>query len=90
MHDDVVCCVCSTPVISTIDGIATGAGLQLVLNSSLAFCTNRSKFQTPGVNIGKKQCCKTKLIELCVFEGSFTSFCTINVLTGRPHKAITA
>ena len=40
------------PVIACIDGIAAAAGCQLVASCDLAIATNKSFFQTPGVNIG--------------------------------------
>ena len=39
------------PVIACVDGIAAAAGCQLVASCDLAI-TNKSFFQTPGVNIG--------------------------------------
>ena len=40
------------PVIACVDGIAAAAGCQLVASCDLAIATNKSFFQTPGVNIG--------------------------------------
>lgn len=40
------------PIISKVAGIATGAGLQLVAESHLAFSTPSSTFQTPGSSLG--------------------------------------
>ena len=40
------------PVIACIDGVAAAAGCQLVASCDLAIATNKSFFQTPGVNIG--------------------------------------
>ena len=41
------------PYIAKVDGIATAAGCQLVASCDLAYATNeRSKFATPGVNLG--------------------------------------
>ncbi len=39
-------------VIAAVDGVATAAGCQLVAAADLAIATNRSRFATPGVNIG--------------------------------------
>ena len=40
------------PVIACVDGLAAAAGCQLVASCDLAIASNRSSFQTPGVNIG--------------------------------------
>ncbi len=40
------------PVIACVDGVAAAAGCQLVASCDLAIATNKSFFQTPGVNIG--------------------------------------
>ncbi len=39
-------------VIAAVDGVATAAGCQLVATADLAIATTRSRFATPGVNIG--------------------------------------
>lgn len=39
-------------VIAAVDGVATAAGCQLVAAVDLAIATTRSRFATPGVNIG--------------------------------------
>jgi enoyl-CoA hydratase/carnithine racemase len=39
-------------VVAAIDGVATAAGCQLVAAADLAIATTRSRFATPGVNIG--------------------------------------
>ncbi|GAA4409759.1 enoyl-CoA hydratase [Quisquiliibacterium transsilvanicum] len=39
-------------VIARVDGIATAAGCQLVAAADLALASDRSRFATPGVNIG--------------------------------------
>ena len=39
-------------VIARVDGIATAAGCQLVAAADLAIASDRSRFATPGVNIG--------------------------------------
>ena len=44
--------LCEKPVIAKIDGIATAAGCQLVASCDLAYASNRSRFATPGVNLG--------------------------------------
>ncbi len=40
------------PVIASVDGIASAAGCQLVASCDLVVASKKSKFQTPGVNIG--------------------------------------
>jgi len=40
------------PVIAKVDGLATAAGCQLVASCDIAVATERSKFATPGVNVG--------------------------------------
>ncbi len=40
------------PVIAKVRGVATAAGLQLVLSCDLAYASSGSRFATPGVNIG--------------------------------------
>jgi len=40
------------PVIASVQGIATAAGCQLVASCDLAIASEKSKFATPGVNIG--------------------------------------
>ena len=40
------------PVIAEINGTATAAGCQLVASCDLAYASDKSKFATPGVNIG--------------------------------------
>ena len=40
------------PVIACVDGVAAAAGCQLVASCDIAIATNKSFFQTPGVNIG--------------------------------------
>ena len=50
------------PVIASIDGIATAAGCQLVASCDLAYSSYRSKFATPGVNIGLF--CSTPMVAL--------------------------
>eukprot|EP01084_Bolivina_argentea_P011336 21186_1 len=42
----------SIPIISMINGYCTAAGFELALACDLIICSNNSKFQTPGVNIG--------------------------------------
>lgn len=39
-------------VIARVDGVATAAGCQLVAAADLALASDRSRFATPGVNIG--------------------------------------
>ncbi|KAK9511697.1 hypothetical protein O3M35_000309 [Rhynocoris fuscipes] len=43
---------CPVPVITAVDGLAAAAGCQLVAQSDIAICTERSSFSTPGVNFG--------------------------------------
>ena len=50
------------PVIAMIDGIATAAGCQLIASCDLAYSSNRSKYATPGVNIGLF--CSTPMVPL--------------------------
>ena len=50
------------PVIAEVDGIATAAGCQLVASCDLAVASHRSKFATPGVNIGLF--CSTPMVAL--------------------------
>ena len=52
----------SKPVIAEIDGVATAAGCQLVASCDLAYSSNKSKFATPGVNIGLF--CSTPMVSL--------------------------
>ncbi|GMH63531.1 hypothetical protein TL16_g03735 [Triparma laevis f. inornata] len=40
------------PCISSVSGLATGAGLQIVLSSHLTVADEEARFQTPGVNLG--------------------------------------
>ena len=40
------------PVIAEVHGVATAAGCQLVAACDLAYADNKTKFATPGVNIG--------------------------------------
>lgn len=40
------------PVIAKVNGLATAAGCQLVASCDMAVATERSKFATPGVNVG--------------------------------------
>ena len=40
------------PVIAEVNGVATAAGCQLVASCDLAYASDKSKFATPGVNIG--------------------------------------
>lgn len=42
----------SAPILASVDGFATAAGCQLVAACHVAICSERSKFATPGVNIG--------------------------------------
>ncbi|KFW82851.1 hypothetical protein N305_06178, partial [Manacus vitellinus] len=40
------------PVIAKVNGLATAAGCQLVASCDIAVASEKSKFATPGVNIG--------------------------------------
>ncbi|XP_077328961.1 enoyl-CoA hydratase domain-containing protein 3, mitochondrial [Lithobates pipiens] len=40
------------PVIAQVNGLATAAGCQLVASCDIAVASDRSKFATPGVNVG--------------------------------------
>jgi enoyl-CoA hydratase/carnithine racemase len=53
---------CSKPVIAEINGVATAAGCQLVASCDLAIASDKSKFATPGVNIGLF--CSTPMVAL--------------------------
>lgn len=50
------------PVIAQIHGVATAAGCQLVASCDLAIASERSRFATPGVNIGLF--CSTPMVAL--------------------------
>lgn len=50
------------PVIAKVHGVATAAGCQLVASCDLAVATDRSRFATPGVNIGLF--CSTPMVAL--------------------------
>jgi enoyl-CoA hydratase/carnithine racemase len=50
------------PVIAEVDGLASAAGCQLVASCDLAIATDRSKFCTPGVDIGLF--CSTPMVAL--------------------------
>ena len=43
---------CPKPVIAEVNGVATAAGCQLVASCDLAIASSKSKFATPGVDIG--------------------------------------
>lgn len=53
---------CPKPVIAEVNGIATAAGCQLVASCDLAIASNKSKFATPGVDIGLF--CSTPMVAL--------------------------
>ena len=53
---------CPKPVIAEINGVATAAGCQLVASCDLAIASDKSKFATPGVNIGLF--CSTPMVAL--------------------------
>ncbi|GGK86102.1 enoyl-CoA hydratase [Amphritea balenae] len=50
------------PVIAQIHGVATAAGCQLVASCDLALASEKSRFATPGVNIGLF--CSTPMVAL--------------------------
>lgn len=50
------------PVIAQVHGVATAAGCQLVASCDLAVASDRSRFATPGVNIGLF--CSTPMVAL--------------------------
>tara|TARA_Y100000768_G_scaffold219629_1_gene165591 strand:- start:167 stop:958 length:792 start_codon:yes stop_codon:yes gene_type:complete len=50
------------PIIAMIDGIATAAGCQLITSCDLAYSSEKSKYATPGVNIGLF--CSTPMVPL--------------------------
>jgi enoyl-CoA hydratase/carnithine racemase len=53
---------CPKPVIASVDGLATAAGLQLVASCDLAIASQSARFCTPGVNIGLF--CSTPMVAL--------------------------
>lgn len=53
---------CPKPVIASVQGIATAAGLQLVASCDLAVAADVAQFATPGVNIGLF--CSTPMVAL--------------------------
>ncbi len=53
---------CKKPVIAEVNGIATAAGCQLVASCDLAISSEKSKFATPGVDIGLF--CSTPMVAL--------------------------
>lgn len=40
------------PVIAKVNGLATAAGCQLVASCDIAVASEKSRFATPGVNVG--------------------------------------
>ena len=50
------------PVIAQVHGVATAAGCQLVASCDLAIASDKSRFATPGVNIGLF--CSTPMVAL--------------------------
>ncbi|BBB25721.1 enoyl-CoA hydratase [Amphritea japonica] len=52
----------SVPVIAQIHGVATAAGCQIVASCDLAIASDKSRFATPGVNIGLF--CSTPMVAL--------------------------
>lgn len=67
------------PTIAAVHGIATAAGCQLVAASDLAIASERSKFCTPGVNLGLF--CSTPAVPLVRCIGSKRAMDML--LTGR-------
>ncbi len=53
---------CKKPVIAEVNGVATAAGCQLVASCDLAISSEKSKFATPGVDIGLF--CSTPMVAL--------------------------
>jgi enoyl-CoA hydratase/carnithine racemase len=53
---------CPKPVIAAVQGMASAAGCQLVATCDLAVASERSRFMTPGVNIGLF--CSTPMVAL--------------------------
>ena len=53
---------CPKPVIAEVNGVATAAGCQLVASCDLAIASDKSKFATPGVDIGLF--CSTPMVAL--------------------------
>lgn len=71
---------CPVPIITAVDGLAAAAGCQLVAQSDIAICTERSSFSTPGATFGIF--CSTPGIPLarCVPR----KLCAYMLFTGRP------
>ncbi|HEV7252565.1 MAG TPA: enoyl-CoA hydratase [Mesorhizobium sp.] len=74
------------PVIAEVDGLATAAGLQLVASCDLAVASDRSRFCTPGVNIGLF--CSTPMVALSRNVGRKQAMEML--LTGETIDATTA
>ena len=53
---------CPKPIIAEVSGVATAAGCQLVASCDLAISSEKSRFATPGVNIGLF--CSTPMVAL--------------------------
>ena len=53
---------CPKPIIAEVNGVATAAGCQLVASCDLAISSEKSRFATPGVNIGLF--CSTPMVAL--------------------------
>jgi enoyl-CoA hydratase/carnithine racemase len=74
------------PVVAKVDGIATGAGCQLVAACDLAVASDRSRFVTPGVRMGLW--CATPMVPLTRAIGRKRALEML--LTAEPVDAATA
>jgi enoyl-CoA hydratase/carnithine racemase len=74
------------PVIAKVHGIATAAGCQLVAACDLAVAAQRTRFATPGVNIGLF--CTTPMVPVSRAVGRKRAMQLL--LTGEPIDAETA
>jgi len=71
------------PVIAAVDGLAVAAGCQLACACDLIFASEKSTFQTPGVNIGLF--CHTPAVEVVRSVGQ--KMAMEMLLTGEPISA---
>jgi len=71
------------PVIAAVDGLAVAAGCQLACACDLVFASDKSTFQTPGVNIGLF--CHTPAVEVVRSVGQ--KMAMEMLLTGEPISA---
>lgn len=71
------------PVIAAVDGLAVAAGCQLACACDMIFASEKSTFQTPGVNIGLF--CHTPAVEVVRSVGQ--KMAMEMLLTGEPISA---